>query len=161
MGFIDDSKEVITCPACGEEMVKVFSEEANVCVDICVNGCGGMFFDNRELEKFDEQHENADEILNAVKDKEFKKVEQSETRICPICNIPMVKQGSLTDVEIDICNVCGGKFLDNGELEKIRNKEKDEKKLDWTFLDPEIPAKGSAGRAARRKFFENIIRKTI
>ena len=37
-----------------------------------------------------------------------------------LCDIPMVKLGEQTDVEIDVCNMCGAKFLDNGELQKLR-----------------------------------------
>ena len=57
-----DNKEIIKCPACGEDMVKVLIPDLNIYVDICLNGCGGMLFDNRELEKFDEPHENIDDI---------------------------------------------------------------------------------------------------
>ncbi len=119
-----DTKNNINCPACGHEMKKVFIENAGVNIDICIDGCGGMLFDNRELEKFDEKHENADEILNEVKDKEFISVDESATRICPICNTPMVKFGAGNgNVQIDLCNACGAKFLDFGELEKIREAD--------------------------------------
>ena len=106
-------------------MVKVFDKEKGINIDICLNGCGGILFDNREFEKFDESHENADEILNAIKERKFAKVDESEIRVCPICNVPMVKMGAGTGgVEIDICNTCGAKFLDNGELEKVREGAK-------------------------------------
>jgi len=29
-------------------------------VDVCQNGCGGIWFDNFELEKVDEKHETLD-----------------------------------------------------------------------------------------------------
>ena len=32
-------------------MEKIFISDANINVDICLNGCGGILFDNRELEK--------------------------------------------------------------------------------------------------------------
>ena len=115
-----DNKEIIKCPACGEDMVKVLIPDLNIYVDICLNGCGGMLFDNRELEKIDEPHENIDDILTAIKEKSFKEVDIKKTRICPLCDIPMVKLGEQTDVEIDVCNMCGAKFLDNGELQKLR-----------------------------------------
>ena len=50
-----DNKDVLTCPACGKEMEKVFIESMQKHLDVCLNGCGGMFFDNREFEKVDEQ----------------------------------------------------------------------------------------------------------
>ena len=49
---MSDNKQTINCPACGKEMVKVFDKEKGINIDICLNGCGGIFFDNREFEKF-------------------------------------------------------------------------------------------------------------
>lgn len=116
-----DTKRIITCPACDKEMTKIYMEEGGVNVDVCLNGCGGILFDNRELEKFDEEHENADEIFAALEGKTFEQTEEKEVRICSICNSPMTKQGAgVGSIEIDVCNVCGAKFLDHGELEKIR-----------------------------------------
>ena len=116
-----DTKRIVTCPACDKEMTKVFMENENINVDICLDGCGGILFNNRELEKFDEQHENADKIFEAYENKTFNKTNEEEVRICTVCNSPMVKQGAgVGDIKIDICNTCGAKFLDYGELEKIR-----------------------------------------
>ncbi len=121
-----DNKEIIKCPACGCEMTNIFIPEENINIDICLDGCGGIYFDNRELEKFDEKHENIDVILEQLKGKEFKAVDTTEKRICPICKTPMVKHfmSIKKEVEIDECYQCGGKFLDFGELEKIRAQYK-------------------------------------
>lgn len=124
-----DTLKKVECPACESEMKKVFIENCGISIDICTEGCGGIFFDNRELNKFDDYNENADIILNELKDKEFNKVDEREIRICPVCNVPMVKMGAgRAGVEIDVCNTCGAKFLDNGELEKIRHGNFEEKK---------------------------------
>lgn len=119
-----DSKEQLKCPACGEQMTKVLTKEG-VNIDICIEGCGGIWFDNRELAKFDEYDEKAEDILNSLKDKKFKQVDTNAERICPICNTKMVnhKYSINTDVEIDECYNCGGKFLDNNELELIRKSK--------------------------------------
>ena len=78
-------------------------------------------YGNKNAE-FDENIENADTILKEIKNKTFQEVDSTATRICPACNTPMVKMGAgIAGVEIDYCNVCGAKFLDNGELENIRN----------------------------------------
>ena len=122
-----DTKKIIHCPACNSEMEKVFIESAGINIDVCANGCGGMLFDNRELEKFDEKHENADKILEITKDKDFITVDQTKPRICPVCNAPMVKMGAgKGNVKIDVCNVCGAKFLDHGELLAIRDASNEE-----------------------------------
>ena len=69
---MSDNKLKIECPACGCEMVKVFDQENGINIDICLNSCGGIFFDNRELEKFDESHEKdlEEDINNFIKEKE-------------------------------------------------------------------------------------------
>ncbi len=53
-----DTLETIKCPACGKEMEKVFIPSEGINIDICTNGCGGIFFDNREFDKFNEGHED-------------------------------------------------------------------------------------------------------
>lgn len=167
-----DNKKNINCPACGCEMKKIFVPEANIDVDICLDGCGGIFFDNRELNKFDESHENAEDILNAIKDKTFKKVDESEIRKCPLCNVPMVKMGAgVGNVQIDNCNVCGAKFLDNGELQRIREgaKNNDEKSARIEELVNALyrenlynvlgdKANENIKSSPRRQFFEDLVK---
>ena len=53
-----DTLQKIKCPACGREMEKVFIPSEGINLDICTQGCGGIFFDNRELDKFDEKDED-------------------------------------------------------------------------------------------------------
>jgi len=119
-----DNFEIIKCPACQKEMKKVFISAKGINVDVCTDGCGGIYFDNREFKHFDEQHENIDEILNVLKDKTFDKTDETKVRVCPYCSTNMVKNYSSINkqVQIDECYTCGGKFLDNGELEKIRGE---------------------------------------
>ena len=119
-----DTKETLICPACGCEMEKVYSNEHNFYVDICTKGCGGMFFDNRELKKFDEGMEDISFILSAIKDKTFEKVDTQARRICPVCSAVMVKNHTdySCEIEIDECYSCGGIFLDNDELFKLRSQ---------------------------------------
>ena len=117
-----DNKEIINCPACGEKMVKVFMPSQGVNLDVCVNGCGGIYFDNREFSKFDTPHDDISPIIEILKNKEFKKTDESQTRKCPVCGADMVKNFASPkhQIEIDECYSCGGKFLDYKELDKIR-----------------------------------------
>lgn len=117
-----DNLKTIKCPACQKDMVKVFVPSEGVNIDICLNGCGGIYFDNREFQYFDEQHENIDDILETIEGKTFEKVDESLPRSCPVCGARMVKNHASAKKEIlvDDCYSCGGKFLDNGELQKIR-----------------------------------------
>lgn len=117
-----DNHETLKCPACQKVMTKVFVPKEGVNIDICLDGCGGMWFDNREFKYFDEQNENIDEISEAIKGKTFEKVDESNHRSCPACGARMAKNYSSIkkEIQIDECYSCGGKFLDNSELEKIR-----------------------------------------
>ena len=119
-----DTLEEINCPACGKKMEKVFIPSEGINVDICLDGCGGIFFDNREFETFDEENEDISAILEKIKDKDFEPVDENATRMCPCCGIAMVKNtsGLGSNVVVDDCYGCGGKFLDNSELQKIRSE---------------------------------------
>lgn len=116
-----DNKQELICPACGCIMEKVFLKEQNCYVDICLKGCGGIYFDNREFEKTDEIKENADEIFSAYQDRKYTPVNTDKERTCPVCSSVMVKNPTAAgNIEIDTCYSCGGKFLDYVELNKIR-----------------------------------------
>lgn len=119
-----DTKKDIFCPVCKTKMEKIFIEELKINLDICVDGCGGMFFDNREFKHFDEKHEDISPILSAIEGKEFKSYPDVEQRTCPACGNKMVKNFSSINkiIQVDDCYSCGGKFLDNQELIKIRNE---------------------------------------
>ncbi len=119
-----DTKRELRCPACGKPMEKVYIEDAKINVDICTDGCGGIYFDNREFDKFNESFEDISKIVEKVENKEFQRVDDTEERTCPVCNAKMVKNTTAMngEVVVDDCYTCGGKFLDNGELQKIRSE---------------------------------------
>ncbi len=166
-----DNKIYLECPACGKQMAKIYMAEAGVNVDICLDGCGGIFFDNRELEKFDESHEKIDEILAAIEGKHFEPAEDKEIRLCPVCEVQMSKMGAANgEIQIDVCNHCGAKFLDNGELQKIREAEtatnsKTDEVLSIMYEENLKNAGGAfrkgllAGSEKRRGFFEDLAKK--
>ena len=119
-----DNKQSIICPACGKPMKKIFISSANCNIDVCLDGCGGIFFDNMEYKKMDENHEDIHELLEATEGKTFSNVNTKLTRVCPICGQDMVKNfaSAKHEVEIDECYGCGAVFLDAGELIAIRNQ---------------------------------------
>ena len=53
-----DNFKTLRCPACQKEMKKVFVPSEGVNVDICLDGCGGIYFYTREFQNFYEQDEN-------------------------------------------------------------------------------------------------------
>lgn len=167
-----DTLETIKCPACGELMEKVFIKSEGINLDICINGCGGIFFDNREFDKFNEENEDISVIEERLKGKTFEPVDDSAERICPACGGKMVKNTTTTEggVKVDDCYICGGKFLDFGELQKIRaeflNDElRKEATIDYLFnkvgtelhrLDTES-AKRKADRNIAQKLFYSLL----
>lgn len=116
---MSDTSEFINCPACGQEMEKIFIADIGINIDICANNCGGIFFDNKELQQCKASDNSLKEIKKIIENKNFMPVDETKTRICPVCNKPMVKTKTF-GVQIDTCYTCGGIFLDNNEFEKIQ-----------------------------------------
>ena len=118
-----DTEKVIICPACDSEMTKIFIPDKGINIDVCANGCGGMFLDNQEIQEFSSEYDNTNDIMEILAGKNFMPVDETQQRICPSCNTPMVKTNAF-GIQIDSCYKCGGLFLDNGEFEQIRTKFK-------------------------------------
>lgn len=117
-----DTLKTIYCPACGKEMVKVYDPNVRINIDVCANGCGGIYFDNKEFEIFKDSPNNIEDTLCFIMTSNPKEVDEKVFRTCPACHSSMVKtyMGSTTRVQIDKCMSCGGVFLDYGELSVLR-----------------------------------------
>ncbi len=110
----------MNCPACRNYLQQIVVED--ITLDVCEGGCGGIWFDNYELKKFDEPHEPAGEALNIKRDDNLS-VDHSPQRPCPKCDGVIMMRHFFSvkyEVEVDECGQCGGIWLDYGELEKIR-----------------------------------------
>ncbi len=109
------------CPACGNALQRTIVGE--VSVDACRGGCGGIWFDNHELRKFDEPHETAGEALLDLERNRNIHVDLHKKRNCPRCeSVVMMRHffNAQRQVEIDECPSCAGVWLDYGELGTIR-----------------------------------------
>lgn len=148
-GFMTDTKEIISCPACGKEMKKVLLSGLNLNIDVCVDGCGGIFFDNRELKIVNENADQVGELVDALEGKTFAEVDDAKERICPACGAKMVKnKTNNVDMQnndfvvVDECYQCGGKFLDHGELERFKHKQsinsEEKAKADMQYLYSQV-----------------------
>jgi Zn-finger nucleic acid-binding protein len=96
-----------------------------IAVDICKNGCGGLWFDRFELQKVDEPHESAGEGLLEIRAEGNKKTDPSKRRMCPKCEgITMMRHffSIKKEVQVDECPNCAGFWLDCGELRQIRGQ---------------------------------------
>ena len=111
------------CTACSNQLKQMTVGELSV--DICKNGCGGIWFDNLELKQVDEKHESAGESLLHIERNPDIVVDHSQNRLCPKCeNQKMMKHfmSVKREVEVDECPACGGFWLDAGELGQIRSQ---------------------------------------
>ena len=90
-------------------------------VDQC-DTCAGIWFDSGELAKIVGQKDV--EALK-IKASHVPKEADSKRARCPRCKGEgkLVQIASLTaDIHIDTCAVCGGEWLDGGELAIVRNE---------------------------------------
>ena len=129
-----DTQQNLRCPACGSEMTKLFIADKAINLDICAEGCGGIYFDNQEIREFSAENEDLSEIRNFLEGNNFMPVDETITRICPACKTPMVKTNAF-GVQIDTCYKCGGIFLDNGEFEQIRTHFKKRQKVKMVSVE--------------------------
>ncbi|MEN8007352.1 MAG: zf-TFIIB domain-containing protein [Candidatus Krumholzibacteriota bacterium] len=111
------------CPACSNEMTQALIKD--VTLDVCEDGCGGIWFDWFELNRVDEPHEamGAD-VLHVAVDESIK-VNHDAKRQCPRCDsTPLMKHFASVkrEFQVDECPRCAGYFLDYGELNKIQDQ---------------------------------------
>jgi Zn-finger nucleic acid-binding protein len=95
----------------------------SVAVDVCKNGCGGIWFDAFELERVDDEKESAGELLVDIHRDEAVVVDPNRKRECPRCDGIKLQRhffSAKRKVEVDQCPNCGGYWLDAGELAQIR-----------------------------------------
>ena len=129
------------CPGCSRELSE--SSVDGVTVDVCDGGCGGIWFDNYEVKKFDEPHESTGQLLLEVQRDPSIHVDHTQRRDCPKCTGQVMMRHFASvkhEVEIDECPACGGMWLDHGELGLIRQQ-----------YDSEAEQK-----AAAREYFQDL-----
>jgi uncharacterized protein len=118
----------MTCPACDSNLSPL--TVGKLTVDVCKGGCGGIWFDNFELQKVDEPEEFEGEALLHIERDDHLLVDYERRRKCPKCdNIVMMRHyfSERREVQVDTCPNCGGVWLDPGELAMIRNECKERK----------------------------------
>jgi len=148
----------MNCPACGNELTTQNINGINL--NTCAQGCGGIWFDWPELNKFDEVQDSGQEGLVIEKNKN-QIVNQSRRYSCPHCSdIVMARHFISTpeDVLVVECPSCGGLWLNGDELDEIRAQFENEP---LTLGSPELAAP-EAGRTDRQdlrvKRFINVMR---
>ena len=142
----------MNCPACGKSMVE--EDFGGILVDVCKNGCKGIWFDWGELKELDENHEGVGKALEEALKRPRKNDADRGPLMCPKCGIQMRehKYKHAKEVNVDECYACGGFFLDSGELRAIREARMSEEERDAYVqrLIGEAPLKGKTGKVKVR-----------
>lgn len=108
------------CPACFNELAPM--QVGSLVVDVCQDGCAGIWFDAFELQRVDEEAEPGEPLLHIRRDPRVV-VDSSRKRECPRC--PGIKLhrhffSAKRRIQVDQCPNCAGYWLDAGELAQIR-----------------------------------------
>ncbi len=116
----------MNCPVCNNTLTQVTI--GNIELDVCKDGCGGIWFDRFELQKMDEPHEfTTEQLLDVLGEDSQNKpdIDTSKRLHCPKCqDVIMMRHfhSVKREVEIDQCPKCNGYWLDSGELFTIRQQ---------------------------------------
>jgi Zn-finger nucleic acid-binding protein len=109
------------CPACYNELAA--RHAGGIEVDVCQDGCGGIWLDAFELQKVAETDSTSGEDLLNIQQNPAIVVDHGRKRECPRC--PGIKlqrhyYSAARRVQVDECPNCGGYWLDAGELALVR-----------------------------------------
>ena len=140
-------------------------------VDVCKNGCKGIWFDWQELIRLNEDHEGAGNALEEALKSSRVNYAGRQPLNCPKCGIAMQahKYSSAKEVSVDECYGCGGFFLDSGELREMRENYMSEEERDayvQKLLDEmpeykEMEEETKQLRAKAGRKFGNVLRKSL
>ena len=109
------------CPNCSASLSK--HQIGDLEIDVCRDGCAGIWFDRDELYKLDDGSEGkGDSVFLITPRSNF---QNPAPKQCPHCaHEVLVKQflDAANSVQIDQCWSCSGVWMDHGELQKIRGQ---------------------------------------
>lgn len=133
------------CTACSKELVE---KNFGVKVEVCENGCKGIWFDQGELRMLDENNEGLGAALEeALRHPRNNNGKRGQIK-CAICSTPMQvhKYKMAKEINVDECYNCGVFFLDSGELTEVRNNHMTEAEVEAyaNQLISTVPAFGQA-----------------
>ncbi len=120
----------MNCPRCGDSF-NTF-EFRGIDLDKC-NKCNGLWFDEGELKKIEKMELTGTDLSKLDVNNHGKLEFNTGSGKCPKCENPLVEINFMYEskIKVDACEVCGGLWLDEGELieiikylsEKGENKE--------------------------------------
>ena len=115
------------CPACFNDLKEL--QVGSVVVDVCRDGCGGVWFDAFEMKRVNQEEKaTAESLLDVPRDPAVV-VDPTRKRECPRCTGVKLHRhffSAQRQVQVDQCPNCGGYWLDAGELAVIREEQRSE-----------------------------------
>lgn len=108
------------CPACPDSLSRYRCEP--VTLDVCHEGCGGIWFDRSELEQLEALSSPPSLRILANKNRV---VDFSRPRTCPKCpghHLTRLHHDTIQQLELDECSQCGGMWVDLGELQVLQTE---------------------------------------
>jgi Zn-finger nucleic acid-binding protein len=114
------------CPACDRTLTPLKLDD--ITLDVCQGGCGGIWFDNFELKKL-EDDPNAQVGALDIRTNPAIHIDHQRKRKCPKCDGVWLRRHYYSPrrkVEVDSCGSCAGYWLDALELVQISQDTKAE-----------------------------------
>ena len=110
-----ESERKYECHKCWVEMEKEEIETfgPNIIIDTCPK-CNGIWLDKGELGKLLKDRKLSNYLTKHIGTK------SKSPMVCPRCGNTMDIE-TADDIEVDVCLFCGGVWLDQGELEKLKD----------------------------------------
>jgi Zn-finger nucleic acid-binding protein len=118
---LDLERTAMKCPACFNKLNSL--QIGSLTVDVCQDGCGGIWFDAFELQRVDDPDEQLGNTLLEIKRDPQVIVDSTRKRECPRCENMKLRRHFFSGqrrVEVDECPNCAGYWLDYGELQQVR-----------------------------------------
>jgi len=109
-----------SCPDCSVALVP--REFQGITIDACPR-CAGIFFDEGEVNALKARGLQAmEELENQIVPEVIQEAIADKFRLCPHCKSSMDKFRYMyhSDVVLDECGVCGGIWVQDGELGRMR-----------------------------------------
>ncbi len=155
------------CPRTGTDLVEITID--SVKVDFS-KACGGVWFDNYELKRFDEVHEYAgQELADLMEEHKSEEIDFEQRLKSPLHpEVTMLRHyySPKRKIEIDECPQSGGIWLDAGELASIRDlfpTEEERKQAGKAFVADVVAQSGlpalaqkNAERAQKLRRISNL-----
>lgn len=113
------SEKKLECHKCWVEMKKEEVETfgPNIIIDVCPN-CKGIWLDKGELGKLLKDKKLTNYLTKHIGTK------SRSPMICPKCANTMDIEKA-DNIEVDVCLTCGGVWLDQGELDRLKYKSEE------------------------------------